>query len=414
MGRIVGDSLQETADRVNEVHTALVGRGYRGLRRVVGRRGGSTVDRVEHVHTAALDGVARRIGRALHTAGHLGGRVGARLTDGQPVVQERLAHDVVSVLNGVTGDRLQASGSALQLPMALRAAGRDVPLTEQGVRAAYPTAGPLIVVFLHGLIETDAWWDIRSERNWGRPGESYTARLAAEGVWTPVRLRYNTGLRVSANGAELDALLERLVAVWPVPVTGLVLVGHSMGGLVLHSALVQAGPDRRWPGLVRTTVTIGTPHRGSSLARFSAKATPVLARVPETQWLADALRGSAAGIRDLRFGSLLPGDGGDRDPDGPPPGAAVPLRAGVRHCVVVGTVPLHRDGWLAGLIGDLLVRPGDAVPAPERGPIQPRDVRLVGGARHLDLLNHPAVYVHLSEWLADAARHSPPGGTGPG
>ena len=106
-------------------------------------------------------------------------------------------------------------------------------------RQAYPHATGLVVVFIHGLVETDDWWDIRSERNWGHPGESYSRRLRAEGAWTPVRVRYNTGLRVSDNGRSLDDLLNALVAGWPVPVRGLVLVGHSMGGLVLHLSLIH-------------------------------------------------------------------------------------------------------------------------------------------------------------------------------
>ena len=86
---------------------------------------------------------------------------------------------------------------------------------------------------------------------------------------------------------------------------------------------------------------------------------------------------------------------------------AVPLKEGIRHCVVIGTVPSNRDGLMARWIGDLLVRPADARLAEGRGSVDPRDVRVVGGARHLDLLNHPAVFVHLAEWLAYAARTSP-------
>ncbi|GAA1810448.1 hypothetical protein [Nostocoides veronense] len=36
---------------------------------------------------------------------------------------------------------------------------------------------------------------------------------------TPVLVRYNSGLRISDNGAALGALLADLVAGWPVPLT---------------------------------------------------------------------------------------------------------------------------------------------------------------------------------------------------
>ncbi len=57
---------------------------------------------------------------------------------------------------------------------------------------------------------------------------------------TPVYLRYNTGLPVGRNGADLAWLLDDLVAAWPVPVRSIALVGHSMGGLVVRAAFHAA------------------------------------------------------------------------------------------------------------------------------------------------------------------------------
>lgn len=53
---------------------------------------------------------------------------------------------------------------------------------------------------------------------------TYGQRLQDELSFTPVTLRYNTGLRISANGRELAALLDGLVAGWPLGVEELVLV----------------------------------------------------------------------------------------------------------------------------------------------------------------------------------------------
>jgi len=408
VGRVVGEALRSGAHRTGQLSAAIVDRGYRVVRRAVPVDRRDSVDRVRSAHVRATQGGADAIGAGLRALGAAAGRAGARFVDGDPIVEEHGAHQVVSVLNGVYGDRLHDQRSPLNLPMAVRANGRDVHLTADEVRAAYSGATDLVVVFLHGLIETDDWWDIRSERNWGKPGESYSARLQAEGVWTPVRVRYNTGLRVSANGRTLDDLLEGLVQAWPVPLRGLVLVGHSMGGLVLHSALAQTSAERRWPDLVRATVTIGTPHQGAALVRGIARLTPALASVPETRWLAEVIAARPAGMGDLGYGNLLADDWRGLGPTAlvADPGA-VPLKEGIRHCVVIGTVPSNRDGLMARWIGDLLVRPADARLAEGRGSVDPRDVRVVGGARHLDLLNHPAVFVHLAEWLAYAARTSP-------
>ncbi len=407
-GRVLGEALVGGAERISQVSVAVVDRGYAVAKRLVGRDRAGRVERVRQAHRRATNAATRSVSRGLQSASRVLGRVGARLSDGRPIVEEPGAHQVVSILNGLYGDRLRDRQSPLSLPMAVRAARRDVPTTPEGLRAAYPDATGLVAVFLHGLIETDDWWDIRSERNWGRPGESYSRRLLAEGTWTPVRVRYNTGLRVSDNGSSLVDLLEALVADWPVPIRGLVLIGHSMGGLVLHSALAQARQDRRWPDLVRATVTIGTPHQGAAIARGVARLHPALAKLPETTWLAELIAARPAGLGDLGHGNLLADDWRNLDPGTLMAQAGtVPLAGGIRHCVIIGTVPSKRDGRVARWVGDLLVRPADARLADRRGEVDRRDIRVVGGARHLDLLNHPAVFVHLSEWLAYAARISP-------
>lgn len=414
VGRVVGETLLGTARRSGKVSGAILDRGYRAASRVAGPAHRDQVERVHRAHRDVTARAGRAMGRGLRAVGRGITRVGVRFADGRPVVEEHGAYQAVSVLNGLYGDRLQQQHSPLSLPMAVRAQGRDVPASPEGLHAAYPEATGLIVVFLHGLIETDDWWDIRSDRNWGHPGENYSRRLRAEGTWTPVRVRYNTGLRVSDNGQQLDDLLDALVAGWPVPVRGLVLVGHSMGGLVLHSALAQTLPERRWAHLVRSTVTIGTPHQGAAIARGVARLNPALARLPGTRWLADVIASRPAGMGDLGHGNLLAQDWQGLDPGAlTAPAGTVPLAAGIRHCVVIGTVPSKRDGLVAGWVGDLLVRPADARLAADRGEVDPRDIRVVGGARHLDLLNHPAVFVHLSEWLADAARRSPDGHPAP-
>ncbi|MFN8012922.1 MAG: hypothetical protein U0R75_00330 [Dermatophilaceae bacterium] len=50
---------------------------------------------------------------------------------------------------------------------------------------------------------------------------------------------------MSHNGAHLADLLDVLIEAWPVQVRRLVLVGFSMGGLVVHSALIASGTGAR-------------------------------------------------------------------------------------------------------------------------------------------------------------------------
>ena len=59
----------------------------------------------------------------------------------------------------------------------------------------------------------------------------------------------------------IDAAVARIEAATAMPV---VLVGHSMGGLAIRAWLAKYDADAR----VARVITIGTPHRGTWLARF--------------------------------------------------------------------------------------------------------------------------------------------------
>ena len=73
-----------------------------------------------------------------------------------------------------------------------------------GLANAFPEAGPRLAVFLHGLMETEHSW----ERGRGTGAESYADRLRRELGYTPLQIRYNSGRRISENGASLAPLLE--------------------------------------------------------------------------------------------------------------------------------------------------------------------------------------------------------------
>lgn len=312
-------------------------------------------------------------------------------------VHHYVPNNARAFVNAFFGDRLDTSGSPLSHTMGVRVDGRSVRLTDEGLATAYPDASGEVAVLVHGLIVTETVWHA------GRFGEQLEEDLG----FTPVGVRYNTGLRISRNGQELDRVLTALVAHWPVPVTRLVLIGHSMGGLVIHSALAQAdveGPGSEWVSLVSDTVTLGSPHLGAPLERAANHAARAAGALRHVRPLANLLRSRSVGIQDLRHGNIL-----DEEWDGFDPAdhrgrrVDVPLHPGIRHLAVVGLLGKKIDSKVAQLFGDGIVTAASARGAGRRSPESRRfareDVVVLPGVSHLALVHHPSVYAALHERL---------------
>src|SRR5439155_25889866 len=135
---------------------------------------------------------------------------------------------VIAALNGVLGDHLAAQETPLAIETHWRCGGQALPLSRVALAAALPQASDKHVVLVHGLCMNDLQWQ--------REGHDHGAALARDLGYTPLYLHYNSGLHISENGRQFAQLLETLIAHWPSPVEELVIVGHSMCGLVARSA----------------------------------------------------------------------------------------------------------------------------------------------------------------------------------
>jgi pimeloyl-ACP methyl ester carboxylesterase len=337
----------------------------------------------------------------------------ARVTDGsdgallRPSPRLELA---LGALNGVIGDHLERTHNGLGFPMEFRTAEGALILERTRLAQRYPRASRRLAVFVHGLAGCELTWRFYSERHYGDANTTYGSRLEEELGYTPLYLRYNTGLHVSENGRLLAALLETLVRAWPIPVDEIALVGHSMGGLVARSAChVAHARGAGWVGAVRKLVCLGTPHLGAPLEKVGNVAAWLLGISDVTRPLATVLNGRSAGIKDLRFGYLLDDDWQARDPDAllDDRRHQVPFLAGATHYFVAATLTREADHPLARVIGDTLVRlPSAAGQARESArciPFRVENGHRLGAMHHLDLVNHPLVYDQLRTWLAPAA-----------
>jgi len=295
----------------------------------------------------------------------------------------------VSAVNGVFGDYLVRTGNPLAIEMSLR--HRDRPLDPADPAGAFgiepDAAGGRILVMVHGLC--------LNERHWAREGHDHGAALAGELGYTPLYLRYNTGLHIGHNGRDFARMLEALVSNWPRPVEELVILGHSMGGLVARSACHygrEAG--HAWPRYLRKLVFLGTPHHGSPLERGGHRLDFVLDVSPYSAPFTRIGKTRSAGITDLRHGSVTTGAH-----------EVVPLPAGVKCYAAAAMLAARRSVLAERLVGDGLVPLDSALgrhAESERTLAIPKDRQWVGyGMGHLELLNRAEVYSQLHEWLRD-------------
>jgi len=312
----------------------------------------------------------------------------------QPPHAEREA--VVAALNGVLGDHLAATDNPLAIAMAFRQSGRPLTPERLALRSHLPRTTPKLLVLLHGLCMNDLQWQ--------RAGHDHGEALARELDYTPIYLHYNSGLSVSTNGRILAQLMERLYDAWPVPIERLVMVGHSMGGLVArsaihHGALIQRG-GLRWPARVNDLVCLGTPHQGAPLERAGHGVDLLLSAAPYAAPLARLGKLRSAGINDLRLGNIVSGPAGD---DGTHRSAQVSLPEKTRCFAVAASLGPAAGSAKAKLLGDGLVPVASAL-----GQHHESDRRLAFAANHqavvhdtghLDLLSSTEVYGLLRQWL---------------
>jgi pimeloyl-ACP methyl ester carboxylesterase len=392
---------------VGETHAAIARYPFRALETFPVTRLPATAARVLHDGIAGsvywtIRGAAQGVGVAADVAlAPLGdGALGADSPSPLPL---DLA---IAALNGVAGDHLEQRRNRLRVEMELRHAGRRLPLEPAALARAYPVAGPKLAVFVHGLACNEAVWRFYAEEHYGDPDTTYGSLLARDLGYSPLYLRYNSGLHISENGARLDERMARLVRAWPVPVEEIALVGHSMGGLVVRSAC-HAGRRRAagWVDAVRHVVCLGSPHLGAPLEKFGNLAGWALGGLDVTRPLARLVNGRSAGIKDLRFGYLVEEDWRGRDPDAllEDNRHHIPFLDSATHYFVAATLTRSPQHPVALLLGDTLVRfpsaSGRGAPHARRIPFRDEHGRHVGAMSHMRLLNHPAVYAQLRTWL---------------
>lgn len=335
-------------------------------------------------------------------------------------------HFFQPVLNGALGDQLAARHDARAIAFSFRRGGLDVPVAELHLTEPKQKT----VIFLHGLMGDELIWQTGFPDAPAGPLR-YGPRLAAEAGCRPLYLRYNSGLHISENGRALSRLLTELVETYPDAIGELILVGHSMGGLLIRSAgyygsmqLAAASTDHikkpltahhsplaasaPWLAHLRSVFLLGVPHEGSYLEQNGLLVERLLRRINlfPTRFLSDAIARRSNGIKDLGQALLVDEDWQQPDdPALPRPRTLVPLLPGVRYHVLVGD-------WLrAGRLQALRDYFGDGLvsAASGRGQLFSDETELPPGTsvrtarfcqqHHGGLLFNTGVYQYLRQWV---------------
>lgn len=256
--------------------------------------------------------------------------------------QPPYALPVISALNGVCGDKLARWQSPLALPMSLRNSTGEA--MAWGDLAGHQ-GNAKIALYLHGLC--------MSEREWQTPTKHNSDELMVRKGWQIGHLRYNSGRAIWQNGEDLANWLEAANAAYPA--REIVLIGHSMGGLLMRSAFIHAqSQGHTWLSRVSKAVYLATPHLGAPMERLGNRANTLLGHSPYTAPFMRLGNIRSAAIKDLRYGLITQAEHGQNSDMGARDHrlALAPLPDGIAHLVVAGSInPAAEKSWL----GDGLV-----------------------------------------------------------
>ena len=392
----------------------------RGITQLATRATTGVTRIVEGVHHSVLNTKGLPGGKVIHVISSLvyksvhaatfavGKGVDAALSKLQPLLESAEDDEpntprreaVLAALNGVMGDRLVATDNQFATIMTLRYPGNALTRDEPPPMSA---ATGKVLLLIHGLCMNDLQWQTNRDKTVHDHGEALATALG----YTPVYLRYNSGLHTSVNGRELSAQLEQLTTHWPVPIEELTVVAHSMGGLLARSAVHyarQAG--LQWPDQLKNIVFLGTPHHGAPLEQAGNWLDVIIGSTPYSAPFTRLVQLRSAGITDLRHGHVLDEDWQDHDrfEHKPDSRATAPLPDGVACYTVAATTAAKRSLLADRLIGDGLVPLRSALGqhnnAHQYLAFEQGSQWIVYQTNHMELLSSQAVSNQMIEWLS--------------
>ncbi|WP_288108444.1 alpha/beta fold hydrolase [Limnobacter sp.] len=373
--KLAGDTFEQAASRVHEFHRAISDMPFKA----VGTATLSSSKPIESVHNEITDLVysaVKEVGKGVFNGAAWAVKQANQGLATQNRRPSRRVAAINSAINGLLGDHLSATRNPIEIKTGFYQDGHLLGLEQDELIQAFPDAKSSLVVFVHGLCCNEDSWFL-----YHKPEALHTVpygpRLAHHFDVTPLYLRYNTGRSIEANARQFKRILTRLCKNWPVAIDHVILVGHSMGGLVSRALVEMFEPeDLLLQHALKDVVCLGSPHAGAPLARLAAAGEGLLDRFELSKPVSRVLGVRSTGIRDLQggLGPLMTSDGHR-----------------VQFHLIGSTVGKSTGSWLNDTVGDGLVQMSSAL-ADETGTAQRA---AFSQKHHMQLLNDPEIYVQL-------------------
>jgi pimeloyl-ACP methyl ester carboxylesterase len=374
--RIATDAVLSITNIVEEMHRVIS-----SVTPIVGRAPSSRTRGITGLVYASVRGITRSVGVVLDGA----------LNQLLPYLKTRREFPqreaMLAALNGVFGDYLAETNNPLAIPTTFRQHGRALSLAN--------ISSGKVLVLVHGLCMNDLQWN--HERQDHSASHDHGAALARDLGYAPIYLHYNSGQHIATNGEQFANALENLVEQWPVPITELVIIGHSMGGLVSRSACHHAQSAKHaWLRKLNKLIFLGTPHHGAPLERAGNWLDILLEVSPYSAPFARLGKVRSAGIKDLRHGKILADNSLN---------ISLPYRL---KCYAIAATKDNDSGTRKQLRGDGLVPVNSALGISQSAQksqtkflkIPASHQRICYALDHFDLLSSADVYDQIHTWLS--------------
>lgn len=301
------------------------------------------------------------------------------------------------ILNGVLGDTLEKNKTGLALKMALHDTFGPLNLTKKALsHCDLPNTGK-ICILAHGSCSSEKAWGFK-----GNKSTNYGSLLQKDFDFTPFFLRYNSGLHISTNGKRLSNLLEKFIQAYPTKINEIILVGHSMGGLLFRSACYYGQKEnKKWIGMIKKIFYLGTPHSGTHLEKLGKLTTTILNQIPNpiTRMIVTLGDLRSAGIKDLRHGFITDEDWQNKNSDTffYRHKNKTPLLKDTHHYIICGTLSKVAGSKMGYLFGDGLVHPTSGT---GRSLFLKENCKIIPGISHHHLQASKKVYQQIKIWCS--------------